>query len=67
MAQIQRLKIEIVELRERLGRRDDEIAELKTVRAMALSRLAAQHDEIVALRTELQVADRAKIRTLPIR
>lgn len=67
LAQIERLKNEGVELRARLGRRDVEITELKTFRAMALSRLAAQHDEITALRAQLQTINHANARTLPTR
>jgi len=67
LAQIQRLKTEVVALRERLARRDVEITELKTFRAMALSRLAAQHDEITSLRAHLLSAPDTKIRALPTR
>jgi chromosome segregation ATPase len=67
VAQIERLKTEILDLRARLGRKDDEISELTAFRDTALSRLAAQHDEITALRTELQAPSRTKIRTLPTR
>lgn len=51
-ARIDRLGAEITTLRERLANRDREITELKTFRRTALSRLASQHDEILALRTE---------------
>jgi chromosome segregation ATPase len=50
LAQIERLKAETTELRERLGRRDAELRALKTFQAEALSRLAAQHDQITTLR-----------------
>lgn len=67
LARIDRLKTEIVDLRARLACRDGEITELKALRDVALSRLAAQHEEITALRTQLQSANHAKIRTLPNR
>lgn len=49
-AQINRLKTEVVTLRQRLARRDETITELTDRRTEALSRLAAQHDEITRLR-----------------
>jgi hypothetical protein len=49
-AQIGRLKTEITTLKERLARQDAAIAELTEFRTLALSRLAAQHDEITRLR-----------------
>ncbi|MGI5380802.1 hypothetical protein ACQEV2_42905 [Streptomyces sp. CA-251387] len=67
LAQIERLKAEIAGLRERLGRRDTEVDQLRSFRAGVLSRLAAQHDEIIALRRELESVAGAKIRTLPTR
>ena len=65
LARIDRLKTEIIGLRARLAGRDREISELKRFRDTALSRLAAQHEEIAALRTQLRAADRTKIRSLP--
>ena len=50
LAQIQRLKTDNAQLRERLNTKDSELAELQRFRTEALSRLAAQHDEITALR-----------------
>ncbi|MET7905429.1 hypothetical protein ABZS86_29790 [Streptomyces sp. NPDC005355] len=49
-AQIVRLKAESTKLRERLTRSEQTINELMDFRAQALSRLAAQHEEIVRLR-----------------
>ena len=49
-AQISRLKAEIATLKERLTRQDATIAGLTGFKASALSRLAAQHDEITRLR-----------------
>lgn len=65
LASIDRLKTEITDLRTRLTARDREITELKRFRDTAVSRLAAQHDEITALRTQLQTAVRSKLRSLP--
>ncbi len=67
LARIDRLKTEIIDLHARLATRDREISELKQFRDTALSRLAAQHEEITALRTQLRAADHAKIRSLPNR
>ncbi|GAA2179993.1 hypothetical protein GCM10009785_08990 [Brooklawnia cerclae] len=67
LASIDRLKTEITDLRTRLRARDHEITELKRFRDTAVSRLAAQHEEITALRTQPQTAGRAKLRSLPSR
>jgi hypothetical protein len=64
-AQIHRLKDEIATLRERTGRRDTTILELTDFRTEALSRLAAQHEEITRLRRHTEEA--AKVRRLPSR
>ncbi|MEY9840505.1 hypothetical protein [Streptacidiphilus sp. EB103A] len=48
--QIERLKGEVAELKERVEKRDAELAELKAFRTTAISRLAAQQAEIVRLR-----------------
>ena len=64
-AHIVRLKNEVATLNQRLGHRDKIIAELADFKTAALSRLAAQHDEITNLRAAL--ADNAKIRRLPAR
>ncbi|MCX4573539.1 hypothetical protein OHB41_10160 [Streptomyces sp. NBC_01571] len=52
-AQIERLRTRNAELRERLTRRDEKIAELTEFQTLAISRLAAQHEEIQRLRTQL--------------
>jgi hypothetical protein len=67
LAQIERLKGEVAELRARLGRNEALLAEGEAFRAVALSRFAAQHDEILILRRELQAAESAKVRLLPVR
>jgi uncharacterized protein involved in exopolysaccharide biosynthesis len=54
LAQIERLKTETARLHSRLSQKDAELAELRTFRGEALSRLAAQHEEIVALRRDTQ-------------
>lgn len=48
--QIERLKAETVQLRERLRNKDAELHTLTRFRDQALSRLAAQYEEIVTLR-----------------
>lgn len=63
-ARIDRLKTEITALRTRLAERDREITELHRSQDTARSRLAAQHDEITALRAQLHNGA-AKIRKLP--
>jgi hypothetical protein len=64
LAQITRLKAENTALRQRLTERDETIAELTAFRTEALSRLAAQHDEITRLRT---ASPAANVRRLPTR
>jgi hypothetical protein len=64
-AQIARLKNEIDTLKQGIARRDQTIAELADVKAVALSRLAAQHDEITRLRRE--VGSTSPVRRLPTR
>ncbi|MEU8893927.1 hypothetical protein [Streptomyces sp. NPDC048442] len=63
IAQIERLKAKVAELKERLAQRDETVAELTTFKELVLSRLAAQHDEIVRLRE--QAAALCDIRSLP--
>ena len=62
-AQINRLKTQIAALKERLARQDTAITELTGFKAQALSRLAAQHDEVTRLRRDIQHA--AGVRRLP--
>jgi uncharacterized membrane-anchored protein len=50
IAHITRLKADIDKLKERLSEADRKIAELTDFRSQSLSRLAAQHEEIVQLR-----------------
>lgn len=65
LAQIERLKGEVATLRERLSRKNNELDALKEFQATALSRLAAQHDEITTLRRQLDATPTASVRTLP--
>jgi chromosome segregation ATPase len=60
--QITRLKTEADQLRQRLTAHQDELAELTAFRTRAVSQIAAQHDEILRLRTQL--ASSANIRAL---
>ncbi|MGD9960483.1 hypothetical protein [Nocardioides sp.] len=64
-AQIARLKNEVETFKQRIIRRDRTIAELTDLSAEALSRLAAQHDEINRLRRQADGA--AAVRQLPTR
>jgi len=67
LAQIARLKNEVAELRARLSRMNADLTASGTFREQALSRLAAQHDEISALRKEVKSTNDAKVRALPTR
>lgn len=49
--QIARLRQKITTLQERIIKQDNEIAELTAFRNLAVSRLAAQHEEIIRLRS----------------
>jgi DNA-binding MurR/RpiR family transcriptional regulator len=53
VAQILRLRDENAVLRQRLAKQNGEIDELTTFKTAAISRLAAQHDEIERLRVAL--------------
>jgi hypothetical protein len=64
-AQINRLRTEIAALKERLVRRDQVIEELTDFRDQALSRLAAQHEEILRLRHPNE--QESRVRRLPAR
>jgi len=63
--QVTRLKDDIQTLRQRLASREASIAELTEFKAEALSRLAAQHDELQQLRAD--AAQPGNIRHLPSR
>ncbi|MFE2429371.1 hypothetical protein ACFXJ5_21825 [Streptomyces sp. NPDC059373] len=52
VTQIERLKIEKAELKKRITARDEQLAELTDFKTLAISRLAAQHDEIERLRKQ---------------
>jgi hypothetical protein len=64
-AQVDRLKKQVDELKERISTRDERLAELTEFRTLAISRLAAQHDEVERLRA--QVAESGTLRALPKR
>ncbi|MBV8996113.1 MAG: hypothetical protein JO287_20985 [Pseudonocardiales bacterium] len=53
------------ELRDRLSKKDAELNALKTFRAEALSRLAAQHEEITTLRQQIQARPTGALHRLP--
>lgn len=65
LAQIERLQTETTTLRERLSNKNAELNALQRFQNEALSRLAAQHDEITALRREAHAPPRANIHALP--
>ncbi|MCJ0869590.1 hypothetical protein [Streptomyces sp. AP-93] len=62
-AQIERLKAQVADLKDRVTKRDDTLAELNAFKTIALSRLAAQHAEITRLRE--QAAALGNVRRLP--
>jgi hypothetical protein len=62
-AQIARQKDDIIQLNERISRRDAIIEELTKFKELALSRLAAQHDDIIRLRERAEPP--APIRPIP--
>jgi hypothetical protein len=66
LAQIERQQADNTKLRERLSAKDVELDVLQQFQKDALSRLAAQHDEITALRREAHTTPRASIHTLPM-
>jgi uncharacterized protein (DUF3084 family) len=53
VAQIEHLKVEVVVLRDRVAARDQKLAELTEFKTLAISRLAAQYDEIERLRRQI--------------
>jgi chromosome segregation ATPase len=61
-ARITRLSEQVAALKQRIADRDATIADLTAFRTAAVSRLAAQHDEILRLRQ--QIASHANVRTL---
>ncbi|MEU2715475.1 hypothetical protein [Streptomyces sp. NPDC007205] len=63
VAQIERLKKENAELKRRITARDEELTKLSGFKTLAISRLAAQHDEIMRLRE--QAANGENVRRLP--
>lgn len=63
-AQISRLKAQNDELRQKVAGRESALRELEQFRALALSRLAAQHDEIGRLSRQAIPATAGKIRSL---
>ncbi|MET9770335.1 hypothetical protein [Streptomyces sp. NPDC006415] len=63
VAQIGRLKTQNAELRDRVTKRDEKIAQLTAFETLAISRLAAQHAEIERLRKQL--AEGGNVRSLP--
>ncbi|MGW5247052.1 hypothetical protein ACWEQN_24990 [Streptomyces sp. NPDC004129] len=62
-SQIERLKAQVAELKERLTERDTDLAELTAFKTLAISRFAAQHEEIERLRG--QAESNGNIRRLP--
>jgi len=60
-ARITRLNTEITTLKQRAAERDQQIATLTGLRTSAISRLAAQHDEILRLREQLARYDNVRV------
>ena len=66
-ARIIQLKTHTDELRQRLADRDAALRDLEQFKALAISRLAAQHAEITRLRRQAASADAANVLNLPPR
>ncbi|MER6146886.1 hypothetical protein [Streptomyces hirsutus] len=62
-AQIERLKAQVAELKDRVANRDEALAELTAFKTLAVSRIAAQQSEIERLRE--QTAALSNVRRLP--
>ncbi|MFF7262036.1 hypothetical protein ACFZCL_17365 [Streptomyces sp. NPDC008159] len=67
IAQIDRLQEEVAQLRRRVSQMNHELAAREEFRATALSRLAAQHEEIISLRRQLQDVTTRGLRVAPSR
>ncbi|MFE4957051.1 hypothetical protein ACFRCW_23895 [Streptomyces sp. NPDC056653] len=65
--QIDRLTEDVARLRGRIARMSQELSEAEDFRTTALSRLAAQHEEIVSLRRELSDTTARGLRMVPPR
>ncbi|MFI1285902.1 hypothetical protein ACH4U5_34985 [Streptomyces sp. NPDC020858] len=63
-AHVVRLKQQGAELKERFATRDERVAELTEFKVLAISRLAAQYDEIERLRE--QTTNGENVRRLPV-
>jgi hypothetical protein len=63
-ARITRLKARNDELRQKLADRDAAIRDLEQFRTLALSRIAAQHDEISRLRRQVIPATAGSVRSI---
>jgi len=63
-AQVARLKAQNDDFRQKLAGRDAAIRDLKQFRELAMSRLAAQHDEITRLRRQAVPARAGNVRSL---
>ncbi|MFF9483116.1 hypothetical protein [Streptomyces sp. NPDC014733] len=64
-SQIDRLKKQVDELKERIATRDEQLAELTEFKTLAISRLAAQYDEIERLRTQIDAVGNVRILPAP--
>ncbi|WP_073224361.1 hypothetical protein [Streptomyces sp. NBRC 110465] len=65
-AQIERLKAEGARLKDRVAARDAALRELEDFRVHAVSRLAAQHEQITCLRGQVaQAGEAGNVRHLP--
>jgi hypothetical protein len=62
-AQIERLKAQVAELKERVTKRDETLGELSAFKTLAISQITAQHAEITRLRE--QAAALGNVRRLP--
>lgn len=58
--QIERLKAQVAELKDRITKRDEALAELTAFKTIAISQLAAQHDEIARLQEQAAARDNGR-------
>lgn len=63
-AQVARLKKDNDDLSRKLASRDNALRDLERFKALAMSRLAAQHDEITRLRRQANVVKVGNVRTI---
>lgn len=59
-AQIDRLKQQVTELKGRVQEQDEELVKLRAFKTLAVSRIAAQHEELERLRRQLSQSSKVR-------